>query len=88
MLLCASFLLVLECSTVLNMHACVCLQWGGVRVVPAGPRLVLHQFNVAAAAAHHLSHQDMGSGAADPRWMTSPCHTNAHKHTQTGPCEL
>lgn len=41
------------------------LQWRGVRVVPAGPCAFLHQLNMAAAPAHDIGHQDVGSGAAD-----------------------
>lgn len=47
------------------MSFSVAPQWRGVRVVPAGPRLFLHQLNMAATPAHDISHQDVGSGAAD-----------------------
>lgn len=46
----------------------------------AGPRFVLHQLDVAAAPTHDVSHQDVGSGAADTSVMTSQMLTNLHTH--------
>lgn len=47
------------------MSSSVALQRRGVRVVPAGPRALVHQLHVAAAPARNLRHPDVGPGAAD-----------------------
>lgn len=49
----------------------------------AGPRLVLHQLNVAAAPTHDLRHQDVGSGAVDTSMIALQMLTNLHTHTST-----
>lgn len=51
------------------------LQWGGVCIMSAGPRLVLYQLDVAATPTHDLGNQDMGPGFAHSSGITQHTHT-------------
>lgn len=53
------------------------LQWGGVCIMSAGPRLVLYQLDVAASPTHDLCNQDMGPGFAHSSGITQYTH-NMH----------
>lgn len=53
------------------------LQWGGVCIMSAGPRLVLYQLDVAASPTHDLGNQDMGPGFAHSSGITQYTH-NMH----------